>query len=95
MPTEIVSVENLTYEYHSFPTLENVTFKVNKGDFLGIVGPNGAGKTTLFRCMLNILKDYRGTIRLFGQDIRNNKHVLKKVGYIPQKKYLNSHSPLQ
>ena len=93
MPAEIVSVENLTYEYHSFPTLETVTFKVNKGDFLGIVGPNGAGKTTLFRCMLNILKDYRGTIRLFGQDIRNNKHVLKKVGYIPQKKVFEQSFP--
>jgi zinc transport system ATP-binding protein len=93
MPAEIVSVEDLTYEYDSSRSLDHVSFKVNEGDFLGLVGPNGAGKTTLFRCMLNILKDYRGTIRLFGHDIRNNKYVLKKVGYIPQKKVFEQSFP--
>ena len=52
MPTEIVSVDNVSFGYDSSFSLENITFKVNEGDFLGIVGPNGAGKTTLFRCML-------------------------------------------
>ncbi|MFZ0316789.1 MAG: ATP-binding cassette domain-containing protein, partial [Nitrososphaeraceae archaeon] len=47
----IIKVTRLTYYYDSFPTLDNISFTVGKGDFLGIIGPNGAGKTTLFQCM--------------------------------------------
>ncbi|MFZ0356715.1 MAG: ATP-binding cassette domain-containing protein, partial [Nitrososphaeraceae archaeon] len=51
----IIKVTRLTYYYDSLPTLDNISFTVGKGDFLGIIGPNGAGKTTLFQCMLGIV----------------------------------------
>ena len=53
----LVSVESLSYNYNSLPILENVSFNIEEGDFLGIIGPNGAGKTTLFHCMLGLLND--------------------------------------
>ena len=56
----IIKVTRLTYYYDSLPTLDNISFTVGKGDFLGIIGPNGAGKTTLFQCMLGIVGDYKG-----------------------------------
>jgi ABC-type oligopeptide transport system ATPase subunit len=40
--------------------LDNISFIVNEGDSLGVIVPSGAGKATLFRCMLGLLKDYRG-----------------------------------
>ena len=64
----IVEIENLTVEYPGIKALENVSFSVNQGDFLGIIGPNGAGKSTLFSCMLGLHKKYNGTIKFFGQD---------------------------
>ena len=94
MPTEIVSVDNVSFGYDSSLSLENITFKVNEGDFLGIVGPNGAGKTTLFRCMLRVLDGYKGTISLFGQDIRQNKNLIKRIGYIPQKRAIEQGFPV-
>jgi zinc transport system ATP-binding protein len=94
MPTEIVSVDNVSFGYGSSLSLENISFKVNEGDFLGIVGPNGAGKTTLFRCMLRVLDGYKGTISLFGQDIRHNKNLLKRIGYIPQKRAIEQGFPV-
>jgi zinc transport system ATP-binding protein len=94
MPAEIVSVENLSFGYDSSLSLDKVSFKVNEGDFLGIVGPNGAGKTTLFRCILRVLGGYKGTIRLFGQDIKSNKDYLKRVGYIPQKRSIEQEFPV-
>jgi zinc transport system ATP-binding protein len=94
MPTEIVSVDNVSFGYDSSLSLENISFKVNEGDFLGIVGPNGAGKTTLFRCMLRVLDGYKGTISLFGQDIRHNKNLLKRIGYIPQKRAIKQGFPV-
>jgi zinc transport system ATP-binding protein len=94
MPTEIVSVDNVSFGYDSSLSLENISFKVNEGDFLGIIGPNGAGKTTLFRCMLRVLDGYKGTISLFGQDIRQNKNLLKRIGYIPQKRAIEQGFPV-
>jgi zinc transport system ATP-binding protein len=94
MPPEIVSVENLSFGYDSGLSIENVSFNVSEGDFLGIVGPNGAGKTTLFRCILGVLDNYTGSIRLFGHDIKSNKGFLKKVGYIPQKRTIEQEFPV-
>jgi len=94
MPPEIVSVENLSFGYGSSLSIENISFNVSEGDFLGIVGPNGAGKTTLFRCILGVLGNYAGSIRLFGQDIKSNKGLLKRVGYIPQKRTIEQEFPV-
>jgi zinc transport system ATP-binding protein len=94
MPAEIVSVENVSFGYDSSLSLENVSFKASEGDFLGIIGPNGAGKTTLFRCMLRVLLGYKGTIKLFGQDIRDDKNYLKRIGYIPQTRSIEQGFPV-
>src|ERR1041385_268511 len=94
MPNEIVSVENLSFGYGSSLSIENISFHVSEGDFLGIVGPNGAGKTTLFRCILGVLGNYAGSIRLFGQDIKSNKGLSKRVGYIPQKRTIEQEFPV-
>ena len=89
----IIKVTRLTYYYDSLPTLDNISFTVDKGDFLGIIGPNGAGKTTLFQCMLGIVGDYKGEINLFGSDIKQNKKILQKIGYVPQKKSVEQTFP--
>lgn len=89
----IIKVTRLTYYYDSLPTLDNISFTVGKGDFLGIIGPNGAGKTTLFQCMLGIVGDYKGEINLFGSDIKQNKKILQKIGYVPQKKSVEQTFP--
>ena len=49
---KILKVENLSYTYDDFCILNDISFSVFQGDFLGIIGPNGAGKTTLFNCIL-------------------------------------------
>jgi zinc transport system ATP-binding protein len=89
----IINVANLSYYYDSFASLDNISFTVDKGDFLGIIGPNGAGKTTLFECMLGIINDYSGEINLFGSDIKLNKKSLQRIGYVPQKKYVEQTFP--
>jgi zinc transport system ATP-binding protein len=64
--------------------LENVTFNVYKGDYLGIIGPNGGGKTTLIKIMLGLLKPAWGTVKIFGQDIEDFRDRAA-IGYVPQK----------
>jgi zinc transport system ATP-binding protein len=93
----IADVKNVSYSYNnSFSSsivLDNISFTVKEGDLLGIIGPNGAGKTTLFQCMLGLLKDYRGEITIFGEEIRKIKSVLKKIAYIQQKNLIDQSFP--
>jgi zinc transport system ATP-binding protein len=90
----LVSVQSVSYKYNSESVLENVSFNVEEGDFLGIIGPNGAGKTTLFQCMLGLLNTYSGRITILNQDIKKNKKIFTKIGYIPQKKSIDQKFPL-
>ena len=90
---EVIKLENVTYRYNSDLVLENISFKADQGDLLGIIGPNGAGKTSLFSLILGLLEGYQGKITVFGEDIRNNRKVLKKIGYIPQKNIIDQGFP--
>lgn len=80
-----VEINNLSVQYPDVKALDDVSFVVNEGDFLGIIGPNGAGKSTLFDCMLGLNTKYKGTIKFFGEDIKKSKNFLKEIGYVPQK----------
>ena len=89
----IVKVNDLSYYYDSFLSLDHISFSVEKGDFLGIIGPNGAGKTTLFQCILGLENNYSGEICLFGSDIKQSKKFLQRIGYVPQKKSVEQNFP--
>ena len=90
---EVIKLENVTYRYNSDLVLEDISFKADEADLLGIIGPNGAGKTTLFSLILGLLEGYQGKITVFGEDIRNNRKILKKIGYIPQKNIIDKGFP--
>ena len=91
---KIVEIDNLTVQYPDVKALDNVSFEVNQGDFLGIIGPNGAGKSTLFDAMLGLNTKYKGTIKFFGEDIRKSKNYLKEIGYVPQKPIFEKNFPV-
>jgi manganese/iron transport system ATP-binding protein len=63
--------------------LEDVTFEVGEGEFVGLVGPNGAGKTTLLRAMLGLVPLTRGRIELFGLPSADAPRA--GIGYVPQR----------
>ncbi|MBS3926827.1 MAG: metal ABC transporter ATP-binding protein [Nitrosarchaeum sp.] len=90
---KIVEIEHLTIEYPDVKAIDDVSFTVNQGDFLGIIGPNGAGKSTLFASMLSLNTKYKGTIKFFGIDIRKSKNYLKEIGYVPQKPIFEKNFP--
>jgi zinc transport system ATP-binding protein len=89
----VVEIEHLTVQYPDVKALDDVSFTVKKGDFLGIIGPNGAGKSTLFSSMLGLHTRYKGTIKFFGKDIRKSKDYLKEIGYVPQKPIFEKNFP--
>lgn len=89
----IIEIKNLTVQYPDVKALDNISFGVDQGDFLGIIGPNGAGKSTLFDSMLGLNTKYEGTIKFFNEDIRKSKNYLKEIGYVPQKPIFEKNFP--
>ena len=81
-----IEVKNLSFSYGDRPVLHNISFKVEKGEFVSILGPNGVGKSTLFRCMLGLLSGYSGEVLINGQNSRKMtaRESARQVAYIPQ-----------
>lgn len=81
----IIEVQNVSFSYrHGGNVVNDITFSVHRGDYLGIIGPNGGGKTTLLKIMIGLLRPTQGAVRLFGEDIKKFKDWYK-IGYVAQK----------
>lgn len=66
-----------------FYAVDNVSFKINEGEIVGILGPNGAGKTTLLRMLGGILTPTSGTIKISNYDYSIDKNSGKRdIGYL-------------
>ena len=89
----IVDIKNLSVDYSGIKALDDISFGIAKGDFLGIIGPNGAGKSTLFKCMLGLHTQYDGIIKVFDHDIRDSRKYLSQVGFVPQKPVVDRNFP--
>jgi len=78
----IIEIENLTYTYPGgkTPSIDNVSLKVNKGEFVLITGPSGCGKTTLCRCFNGLVPNfYQGELK--GDIIVNGLKTSSKQTY--------------
>ena len=69
----ILEADSLSYAIDSKPILQNINFKLHRGECLAIVGANGAGKTTLLKHINGLQRPVSGCVRLKGQDIRKWK----------------------
>jgi fluoroquinolone transport system ATP-binding protein len=66
-------VENLKFKYPSSKedTIKGIGFDVREGEIFGLLGPSGAGKSTTQKILINLLKDYTGSIQYFGKDLKS------------------------
>ena len=74
----LLSFENISIGYDNHSIVENLTFNIEKGDYLTILGENGAGKSTLLKTMLGLIKPLSGKI-VFDANVRKTD-----IGYLPQ-----------
>jgi zinc transport system ATP-binding protein len=84
MPVDVVSAENLSFYYDTKKVLDNVSFSITPGDYVGLVGPNGSGKSTLIRLILGLEKSGSGSVSLYGKPI-SQFDQWNRIGYLPQK----------
>jgi ABC-2 type transport system ATP-binding protein len=81
----MIQAENLTKYYGPYAAIQNVSFKVNKGEILGFLGPNGAGKTTTMRILTAYTPPSDGSAAVNGFDVFDDSlEVRKRVGYLPE-----------
>lgn len=81
----IIEVKNLTKFYKKNKAIDNLSFDVHKGEILGFLGPNGSGKSTTINCILSLLNFSKGSIKIFGKEMKPNAYDLKrKIGVVFQ-----------
>jgi ABC-type branched-subunit amino acid transport system ATPase component/ABC-type branched-subunit amino acid transport system permease subunit len=77
----ILEVRNLSRSFGGLKAVQNVSFKLQRNEILGIIGPNGAGKTTLFNLLNGFLRPDTGEVLLEGRDVFARKpHELCEAG---------------
>jgi len=77
-----IETSSLIFSYGSRNVLRISSASFEQGKAYGIVGKNGAGKTTFFKCLVNIVTNYHGSVLIDGLEVRNNLSVLKNVGIV-------------
>ena len=91
MNREIVTINDLSVAISGTKILDNLSFSVREGEFLGIIGPNGGGKTTLLRVILGLQRPACGSVRVFGNDPAVSR---KRIGYVPQQLFFDRDFPV-
>lgn len=77
----MISVEHVAFSYNKKPFIEDISFHVNVGECFGFLGPSGAGKSTLQKILIGMLPQYRGNVRVFGNEVREHKNdYYEKIG---------------
>ena len=64
-----LSVRGLRKMFGGLVAVDDVSFEVQKGEFVGLIGPNGCGKSTTFNCISGLLEKTDGTVEVFGEDV--------------------------
>ena len=78
-----IEVINLSKSYKSKRAVNNINFKINENEIVGLLGPNGCGKTTTIGMILGLLKPTSGQVLINGIDIEKNKiSLLHKMNFI-------------
>ena len=83
----MIEVENLSFSYQNNKVLKNISFSIEKGEYLCIIGKNGSGKSTLAKLLAALIFQQEGTIKISGYDTKSQKDLLnirKIVGIIFQ-----------
>ncbi len=81
----MIQIENLYKNYEKVEAVKGVSLEIKNGEMFGLIGPDGAGKTTIIRTMCGLINPTKGTVKLLGMNIQQDrKRVQKNVGYLSQ-----------
>ena len=95
----IVEIKNVYKSYSKKEFISNMNLNIPKGKIVGLLGPNGSGKSTCINSILSLLKYQKGTIKIFGEEMKPGDVLIdgikpsietkRIVSYLPERTYLN------
>ncbi|MBR5311915.1 MAG: ATP-binding cassette domain-containing protein [Clostridia bacterium] len=81
----MIEINNLVKNYGTKFAVDDISFKVGKGEIVGFLGPNGAGKSTTMNILTGYLSSTSGEAKVGGIDILENPNEAKKlIGFLPE-----------
>lgn len=81
----VIQVHNLVKRYRDLVALDHFNLEVEEGEIFGLLGPNGSGKTTTINCILSLLQYDKGSIQVFGRDMKPDSYDMKReIGVVMQ-----------
>ena len=84
----IISLDKISLSFGKRKILDNISFKINKGQILGLLGPNGVGKSSIFNLITGLIKPDYGKVMIDSKKVNDYPIYLRtvqfKVGYVPQ-----------
>jgi ABC-2 type transport system ATP-binding protein len=81
----VIEVQHLTKRYGAFTAVDDVNFRVERGEILGFLGPNGAGKTTTMRVLTGAMPPTEGRAIVAGFDVMDQPlEAKRRTGYLPE-----------
>jgi len=82
----ILEIQDITAGYGNGDIIKNLSFSLNKGEFLSVLGRNGSGKSTMIKAIQGLLRDISGKILVDGKEMSSHKprELAQKMAYVPQ-----------
>ena len=86
----MIEVDSISFRYHEDWVLQDVSFRVEKGEFVGVIGPNGSGKTTLLKILYRLLLPQKGEIlfELVSMKKMDRADIAKRIAVVAQETHL-------
>jgi ABC-2 type transport system ATP-binding protein len=86
----MIALNSIVKKFGVFTAVDNITYRIEKGEYFALLGPNGAGKTTVVRMLLDFIKPTSGSIFIDGIPV-SNPESRKRVGYLAEHHMIPSH----
>jgi len=85
----MIEVDSIFFRYHQDWVLQDVSFQVRKGEFVGVIGPNGSGKTTLLKIIYRLLSPQQGEVLFDRISLKkmSRGEIAKKIAVVAQETY--------
>ncbi|MCI5178559.1 MAG: ABC transporter ATP-binding protein [Candidatus Electrothrix sp. AW3_4] len=83
----MLKLDQLCFAFNGRPILEDISFRLGRGEMAALLGVNGSGKSTLLKTINGILKPRKGTVLVEGVSLKglSGKEIARRIGYMPQK----------
>jgi zinc transport system ATP-binding protein len=89
----IIELSSVDFGYTATPVVEDISLRVDSGEYVAIVGPNGSGKSTLMKLMLGLLRPDDGVARMFGEPSHEFDDG-SRIGYVAQHASASKEMPI-